>query len=518
MKSNTREALTTYWVNDGPKAVFLCLYICANIAVFVQSWLLYMNMTTPNYFAVLSYGICLAKASAAIIKLNCACILIPVLRNFLSWLRGTWINTYLPIDKNIVFHKFVGWLIAMGTATHCLAHFYNFYKLSHTPLIELETINIKAVPTFLSLSLETLPGLTGYIAVLILVIMIVCAVAPVRRPHFELFYYTHHLFILFLALIAVHGVAAMFGPPQFWYWIIGPTVLYLVERTYRILRAKQTTMLLLAKQHPSRVIELRMKKATFSYKPGQYLYLNCPYIAKNEWHPFTITSAPEEDFVSVHINIVGNWTGKLATLLNPSKRLGVVQKDLIEGPNGSNILAIDGPFGAASEEVFNYKTVMLVGAGIGVTPFASILKHIKYQLKQNEGHKIQLTKVYFYWVCRDKNSFEWISGILADLEQENINNFLEIHTYLTGALSLTEVENVMYDTEKQQDQITGLSSPTHFGRPKWSDIFIDMTKHHSGSTVGVFFCGPRILSKQLYYNCRKYTSSDCKFKYHKENF
>ena len=32
---------------------------------------------------------------------------------------------------------------------------------------------------------------------------------------------------------------------------------------------------------------------------------------------------------------------------------------------------VDGPFGSASEDYLNYETVLLVGAGIGVTPFAS---------------------------------------------------------------------------------------------------------------------------------------------------
>jgi len=163
-----------------------------------------------------------------------------------------------------------------------------------------------------------------------------------------------------------------------------------------------------------------------------------------------------------------------------------VQQDLLEGPDGSKILAIDGPFGAASEEVFKFKTVVLVGAGIGVTPFASILKHIKYQLKRNV-EKPPIEKVYFYWICRDKNSFEWFSSMLSALEQENINNFLEIHTYLTGGLSLDEVKEVVYDEEKQQDKITGLTSPTHFGRPRWRDVFLDMAKRHVGTKVGVFF-------------------------------
>lgn len=47
-------------------------------------------------------------------------------------------------------------------------------------------------------------------------------------------------------------------------------------------------------------------------------------------------------------------------------------------------LAIDGPFGTASEDVFRYEVVMLVGAGIGVTPFASILKSVWYKHIQND--------------------------------------------------------------------------------------------------------------------------------------
>lgn len=41
---------------------------------------------------------------------------------------------------------------------------------------------------------------------------------------------------------------------------------------------------------------------------GQYIFVKCPKVSKLEWHPFTLTSAPEEDFFSIHIRIVGDWT------------------------------------------------------------------------------------------------------------------------------------------------------------------------------------------------------------------
>lgn len=56
-------------------------------------------------------------------------------------------------------------------------------------------------------------------------------------------------------------------------------------------------------------------------------------------------------------------------------------------------IAVDGPFGTASEDVFSYETVMLVGAGIGVTPFASVLKSVWYKYC-HDATNLKLKKVY----------------------------------------------------------------------------------------------------------------------------
>jgi len=131
-----------------------------------------------------------------------------------------------------------------------------------------------------------------------------------------------------------------------------------------------------------------------------------------------------------------------------------------------------------------------------------------------------IQKVYFFWISRDKNAFEWFSDLLAAIEGENINNFLEIHTYLTGQLSVDEIRGIMYGVDQGSDQITGLQSPTHFGRPNWKEIFQDLSEKHVGTNVGVFFCGPQVLSKQLKKYCSQFTSAktQTKFIYHKENF
>lgn len=96
-------------------------------------------------------------------------------------------------------------------------------------------------------------------------------------------------------------------------------------------------------------------------------------------------SAPEEDYISVHIRVVGDFTTALSKAVGcdfDTKSKGVKGETPVGGKVvGTNTnppinrtlprVMIDGPFGSASEDFLNYETILLVGAGIGVTPFAS---------------------------------------------------------------------------------------------------------------------------------------------------
>jgi NADPH oxidase len=95
---------------------------------------------------------------------------------------------------------------------------------------------------------------------------------------------------------------------------------------------------------------------------------------------------------------------------------------------------IDGPFGSASEDVFKYEVAVLVGAGIGVTPFASILKSIWYRMNYPQQKTTRLRKVYFFWVSRDFGSFEWFRSLLLAIEAQDKASRIEIHTVCTLCL------------------------------------------------------------------------------------
>ena len=177
----------------------------------------------------------------------------------------------------------------------------------------------------------------------------------------------------------------------------------------------------------------------------QYIFLCCPEVSIWQYHPFTLTSAPEEDYISVHIRCVGDFTKALGRTLGCDfeKRGGDKKGDgsAVIGVNkqssGDDVdpkirkvlprVYIDGPFGSASEDVFKYEVAVLVGAGIGVTPFASILKSIWYRMNYPQ-QKTRLRKVYFFWVCRDFGSFEWFRSLLLAIEAQDMSNRIEIHT------------------------------------------------------------------------------------------
>ena len=109
--------------------------------------------------------------------------------------------------------------------------------------------------------------------------------------------------------------------------------------------------------------------------------------------------------------------------------------------------------------------------------------------------------------CNDK-SFEWFQDLLHTLEDESIDGFLEIQTYLTASLNENEISNIVLNSEEgSKDAITGLRSATFFGRPNFDHILNKLRQSHSATDIGVFFCGPKVLSRKLHKSCDKWTQS-----------
>uniref|UniRef100_A0A5F9CNI6 NADPH oxidase 2 n=1 Tax=Oryctolagus cuniculus TaxID=9986 RepID=A0A5F9CNI6_RABIT len=543
------------WVENEGLSIFV-IFVWLGLNVFLFVWYYWVYAFGKKYYyttKLLGAALPLARAPAACLNFNCLLILLPVCRNLLSFLRGSsaCCSTRIrrQLDRNLTFHKMVAWMIALHSAIHTIAHLFNVewcvnarVNNSDSYSIALSEIGDKKNETYLNfvreriknpeggllVAVTRLAGVTGIIITLCLILIITSSTKIIRRSYFEVFWYTHHLFVIFFIGLAIHGAERIVrgqteeslkkhdpvmceqhisdwgkikdcpvpefsgNPPMTWKWIVGPMFLYLCERLVRFWRSQQKVVITKVVTHPFKTIELQMKKKGFKMEVGQYIFVKCPTVSKLEWHPFTLTSAPEEDFFSIHIRIVGDWTEGLFNACGCDKQ---EFQDAWKLPK----IAVDGPFGTASEDVFSYEVVMLVGAGIGVTPFASILKSVWYKYCDNATN-LRLKKIYFYWLCRDTHAFEWFADLLQLLEtqmqERNNAGFLSYNIYLTG-WDESQGSHSSAHQNYQKSVKTKIPQETLRGSPILIEHMRNSRDHHESTRIGVFLCGPEALAETL---------------------
>lgn len=115
-------------------------------------------------------------------------------------------------------------------------------------------------------------NVAGEIALVFGLIMWATTFSRIRRKMFELFFYAHQLYVLFLVLYLLHiGISA--------FCLILPGIyLFILDRYLRFLQSRQNVRLLSARLLPSETIEL-----TFSKIPGKvrlvYVKIGVEYIS-----------------------------------------------------------------------------------------------------------------------------------------------------------------------------------------------------------------------------------------------
>ncbi|XP_034653677.1 NADPH oxidase 5 isoform X3 [Drosophila subobscura] len=321
-----------YMKNNQVFVTYLFFYIAVNLCLFISRAIQYR---ASNGFVII------ARACGQCLNFNCAWVLVLMLRHSLTYLRGRGLSSYLPLDHHVYLHKLTGITISVLSLIHTIMHLFNF------SIIVINDPNINAGHyTIGEWLLTDRPGLfglipgcanpTGVALLSILVVMFVCSQPFVRRKgSFEVFYWTHLLYVPFWILTLFHG-------PNFWKWFLLPGLVYIVERVLRYVwmrgehgKTYISSGLLL----PSKVIHLVIKRPfNFNFRPGDYVFVNIPAIANYEWHPFTISSAPEqEDYMWLHIRTVGEWTTRLYRYFERE------QQKLHKGEVGQHMHAIPTP-------------------------------------------------------------------------------------------------------------------------------------------------------------------------------
>ncbi|XP_023442506.2 NADPH oxidase 5 [Dasypus novemcinctus] len=592
-----RPLTAAYWHNHRSQLLCLAAFVGLHVLLFALA---------ASAHRALGASVMVAKGCGQCLNFDCSFIAVLMLRRCLTWLRSTCVAQVLPLDQNIQFHQLMGYMVVGLSLVHTMAHVVNF---------ALQAQSEASAFRFWELLLTMRPGIgwvygsaspTGVALLLLLLLLFACSSSCVRRSgHFEVFYWTHLSYLLMWLLLVVHG-------PNFWKWLLVPGLLFVLEKAIGLTASRMAARYIMeVNLLPSKVTHLVIKRPSlFHYRPGDYVYLNIPTIARYEWHPFTISSAPEQkDTIWLHIRSEGQWTNKLYESFKASDLVGSGSKRLSRslrmrrcqsrpqsvlasdkdftvdlttyGPRESpwqggeglvylgtkkgraqwgaaaqdhglapevpsenhqfcNIKCyIDGPYGSPTRRIFASEHAVLIGAGIGITPFASILQSIMYRHQKRkrlcpncqhswtegvQDEEMKLCKVDFIWINRDQRSFEWFVSLLTKLEMDQAKEnqggcFLELHLYMTSALGKNDMKAIglqmaldLLAKKEKKDSITGLQTRTQPGRPDWSKVFQKVAAEKKGK-VQVFFCGSPALAKVLKGHCEQLN-----FRFFQENF
>lgn len=346
-------------------------------------------------------------------------------------------------------------------------------------------------------------------------------------------------------------------------YISVPLLLYLGERNLRAFRSKgYSVKILKVSLLPGGVLTVTMSKPQgFRYRSGQYIFLQCPTISPFEWHPFSITSAPGDEYLSVHIRTSGDWTQELKRIFienyfspHSTGKATFNESGSLEQKSLPRLF-VDGPYGAPAQDFRNYDVLLLVGLGIGATPFISILRDLLNNIKladelmelametsrsevssnsfsisttssSTKKRSYRTSSAHFYWVTREAGSFEWFKGVMNDVADMDKKGIIEMHNYLTSVYeerdartTLLKMVQALNHAKHGVDIVSGTRVRTHFARPNWKEVFTKLASKHPGATVGVFYCGTPTLAKELRKLSHEMSHrTSTRFHFHKEYF
>lgn len=650
----------------------MATYALLNVVVFFVGFFSYLG---DGFQQSLAYP--MAKGAGFTLDLNFAVIVLPTLKSLQTALRGAGATReWIPIDDPISFHINIAGLITLGTVVHVASHVAHMARIRAAPVIQNDPLELWDLTDMERKSGTALwkqiwdiktrcAPFSGILLILLILAMGLSALPCARRGAncltrrlggYNLFWKIHRSWTWIYVLLLVHA------PARLWIWLFFPAIFVAVDRVLLANRHRPYAVLRKVRALPRDVISLTFDVPPgFAYEAGQYVLLGW----RGEWHPFTLTSAPEERCLSVHIRAPStlDWCSALrqrllveapaaaarAAIEHSSAERGSAERGSAERssaergseavaapppggaaverprattveyaaqacprshvvycrpvqagahvpfaapvaplaagrctpcrsekprhvvpdlerttsmesvllskvaevlPEDAVVLQLSGPFGAPAQKVWQFETIMAVGAGIGVTPFASILKSVQLRLHQRQAIQGTLAasqprptkatkkecqedsrllgaresmeqllrdvvtvpkRIYFYWIVRGQDELEWFYDLLADAVEGPARENVHISVFLTGEVELKQVRELKCTQEQ------------YFGRPNWGRIFKQVREEHKGEHVGVFLCGSPVIGQELSRESCKHTDpidvpNGTRFSFFKEHF
>jgi NADPH oxidase len=299
-------------------------------------------------------------------------------------------------------------------------------------------------------------NISGTCLMVVISLLVLSSFASLRRVAFEFFHFVHIVLAIAILIFAFYHSG-----------IVVPVCASIIWGGDLILRR----IVMPCFWYPRRanikslsddVIELSFPKTNFYYNPGQYVNIAIPELSIFQWHPFSISSSPFQDTVTVNIKKLGKWSGRLCALAKEKNEVAC----WLEGPYGSLAINLGGN---------RYEIVVLVGGGIGVTAMQSVA--LQLEREYNEGSR-SMQILYFVWTTKKYDMIEGIqiSNRILTKRRKRKESYLEGKDNVT--FSTSPEQNFMSSVGSGEGEAQSLGGDSH--RPRGNskeevlglDIFI----------------------------------------------
>jgi len=443
-----------------------------------------------------------ARSMGQTANVVCGLLILPVSRN------SIWSLVFgVSYESLIVYHKCIAVVFFIVVTLHMVLVWRVYYTKHTWPK------DVLSVPTRYHSTDFTIPSAS--ISYFIMVIcMGACATEIVRRRHHEIFWFAHRFSIILFLIVLWHATMS-------WYYVAVGIILYTVDHVIRFSRVVGTTIILeqasvidasdssvsyLAYKACETSISAYGRKQSLKYEMGQYFFINIPELSILEWHPFSISSAPSDSYITHHIKMMGTnqWTGKLA------KYIKQIEKSDSKKALKRVVMNIDGPYGSPLR-ASQYNGILFVAGGIGITPIHSCFRHIYKTLTENPSAYPGLVKVRLLWMTRKNDrflDFTWNMVLADNLMNKEGKQIFSVAKYITSESKEAAIDRGSSPIHTQQLGSYNVydQSEIHFGRASFDKEISEFSEGCNKTLV--YACGPKMMIETVHDICMKLSCSN----------
>ncbi|XP_026663849.2 ferric reduction oxidase 7, chloroplastic-like [Phoenix dactylifera] len=379
---------------------------------------------------------------------------------------------FLPVARGSVLLRLIDIPFEHATRYHVwLGHLtmalFTFHGICYVVAWSLQGRLQQEIREWKNIGVANFPGVISLLAGLL---MWVTSLHPVRKNYFELFFYTHQLYVIFVVFLALHVGDFIFSMAA------GAVFLFILDRFLRFCQSRTTVDIISAVSRPCGTVELILSKpANLRYNALSFIFLQVRELPWLQWHPFSVSSSPLDGryHLSILIKVLGTWTGKLRDIITnvPDQP----QKDSQSQPS-SITASVEGPYGHESPYHLMYENLILVAGGIGISPFLAILSDILHRIR--EGKPCLPKNVLVVWAVKKSKELSLLSAVDAQHIYSSFSDklHLDIQAYVTQesepSLEEGKVDVSMMSPSLSTTNGSMMSCLVGTGNNIWSGIYV----------------------------------------------